>query len=449
MPMLLRSLLLLISLLSVTPFADAKGYASSAECEQATHRLCSLFVCDYIPPGKTFEETCGNDWGPWQPNRQPYATAEECESATGRACDQDHLYGCTVCSETRLWWFASDRMAVPTARSSSSSSAAGNPTDDFDSRVPRDVCETYWKEPCISISRCLNENSCGTIRDWIPASKSERSYATKKDCECAAGVSCLYAKCDDAHCGGFSDGWQPAPSVFQTPVASCGSTVSASSAGNSAAMSVGNTNLDLTDVPPGAWYADAVRSLVLAGIVSGYADDAGRATGRFGPADTVTLAQALKMAVLGAGYVPSGYAGGCLLPSDPWYMRYECVSRAEGIRPTIGPVDGCTACTPQARDLAWNVPATRAQVASMVARAFRATANGESTASMYKDVPSNMPEAADIAALSTRGILTGDRDAEGNPTGFFRPMHPINRAEVAKIIAGARETYGEPGMRRE
>ena len=39
------------------------------------------------------------------------------------------------------------------------------------------------------------------------------------------------------------------------------------------------------------------------------------------------------------------------------------------------------------------------------------------------------------------GVVSGDADAQGNPTGLFRPVDPVNRAEVAKIVAQAVQIY--------
>ncbi len=66
--------------------------------------------------------------------------------------------------------------------------------------------------------------------------------------------------------------------------------------------------ITFTDVPADAWYATFVRDAAQSGIVSGYTDARGNPTGRFGPSDPVTLGQALKIAVQGAGYDVANYA---------------------------------------------------------------------------------------------------------------------------------------------
>ena len=44
----------------------AARYATEAECEQAAGRDCGFVMCDYVPPGKTFEEVCGGVAKGWE-----------------------------------------------------------------------------------------------------------------------------------------------------------------------------------------------------------------------------------------------------------------------------------------------------------------------------------------------------------------------------------------------
>ncbi|MBI2343440.1 MAG: hypothetical protein HYV02_03765 [Deltaproteobacteria bacterium] len=45
-----------------TPQTQQDVFFSQEECEQKTGKTCSLQMCDYVPPGKTFEEVCGKDF---------------------------------------------------------------------------------------------------------------------------------------------------------------------------------------------------------------------------------------------------------------------------------------------------------------------------------------------------------------------------------------------------
>ena len=51
-------------------------FVSQEECEQKTGKSCDFQMCDYIPPGKTFEEVCGKDFKKgWAPVFSPAASA--------------------------------------------------------------------------------------------------------------------------------------------------------------------------------------------------------------------------------------------------------------------------------------------------------------------------------------------------------------------------------------
>src|SRR3989344_3002538 len=55
-------------------------YASQGECEAKTGKTCGFFMCDVVPEGKTFEETCGKGFkAGWKPKSQsptPTSTSE-------------------------------------------------------------------------------------------------------------------------------------------------------------------------------------------------------------------------------------------------------------------------------------------------------------------------------------------------------------------------------------
>lgn len=55
--------------LSTFKFLDKQGpFVSQQECEDDTGKICAPSMCDYIPPGKTVEEVCGNKPGKgWYP----------------------------------------------------------------------------------------------------------------------------------------------------------------------------------------------------------------------------------------------------------------------------------------------------------------------------------------------------------------------------------------------
>ncbi|KKR51219.1 MAG: hypothetical protein UT84_C0002G0080 [Candidatus Curtissbacteria bacterium GW2011_GWA1_40_16] len=64
-------------------------YASQEECETKTGKACGFFMCDVVPAGKTFEETCGKGFkAGWKPKPQspaPISTDETVYTDEGSA----------------------------------------------------------------------------------------------------------------------------------------------------------------------------------------------------------------------------------------------------------------------------------------------------------------------------------------------------------------------------
>jgi plastocyanin len=186
-----------------------------------------------------------------------------------------------------------------------------------------------------------------------------------------------------------------------------------------------------TDVPVNAWFATYVNAAANAGIVSGYTDAQGRMTGKYGPGNNVTIGEALKIASEGAGYDETTYGSGV---SGHWAAIYLGVARAESF-------DGALEGHLDAKG--FDTPATRAEVASLIAGAFKVNLERPAD-NRYDDVTFATMFFFDIEALSRDGILSGDLDVSGRATGRFRPTDSINRAEVAKIVMAARAQYGTP-----
>lgn len=190
------------------------------------------------------------------------------------------------------------------------------------------------------------------------------------------------------------------------------------------------------DVPQSAWFATSVRDAAELGIVNGYKDIYGNMTGTFGPGNSVTVAEALKIASEGAGYSEASYALKVQSGTDHWASAYVSVGKAEGF-PVIG------------RGGNIDRPATRAEVAALLASAFRVDMTNIPTSNRFTDVKADTDFAASIDVLSRDAVVTGDTDASGQPTGTFRPTTPINRAEVVKMVMLSRAVYGTPGTGRE
>ncbi|MBI5794193.1 S-layer homology domain-containing protein [Candidatus Uhrbacteria bacterium] len=188
------------------------------------------------------------------------------------------------------------------------------------------------------------------------------------------------------------------------------------------------------DVSQSAWFATYVQAAAETGIVNGYKDIYGKLTGKFGPQNNITLAEALKITVEGAGYDEQLY--GSMVDSgmkNYWASPYVSVAKAEHF-----------VFLPDRIRL--DRPATRAEVASFFTSAFGIHLGDVSPVdSRYTDVKTSTEYATSIEVLSRDGVLSGDTDIQGQATGTFRPTERINRAEVVKMVIEARAQYGQPG----
>lgn len=174
------------------------------------------------------------------------------------------------------------------------------------------------------------------------------------------------------------------------------------------------------DVRSTDWFYRYVFSVARWGIASGYKNAAGQPTGIFGPGNTVTVAEILKMALKSAQVDETQCRG------TPWFAQgekhwaraYVLCAQERNMR-----------LIQSAPDL--NRPARRAEVLSVIFDAF-----GDEPPplfSPFKDTV-NHPLESDIAYAAALKMVSGDKDAAGNPLGTFRPNDPIVRAEAAKII---------------
>ncbi len=176
------------------------------------------------------------------------------------------------------------------------------------------------------------------------------------------------------------------------------------------------------DVTDGDWFGPYVSSVTSWGIVSGYKDSLGQPTGEFGPGNSVTVAEMLKISLKAAKIDEAQCA---LIPPlhvqaiGHWAAAFVSCAEGKGMRIVNDP----------AVDI--NRSATRAEVVAMIDDAF-----GDSVPPLFSNFKDTIghPLEADIAFAYTRGIITGDKDALGIETGAFRPDESINRAEVAKIV---------------
>ncbi len=198
------------------------------------------------------------------------------------------------------------------------------------------------------------------------------------------------------------------------------------------AVAVGDQDVLYKDVEIDAWYAPYVASLIQTGVAQGYRDASGSLTGRFGVDQPVTRAEVLKMALQAAGKQPSGQLPRNASARGTWASGY--VRTAEDLHLTV--------FTP---DTDVNAPATRGEVVQTLLEALGFPIG--TTPSSFSDVPRTHPHSAAIALAAFYGFVSGDTGPDGTPLNRFRPDAPMNRAEVAKLIALVREVVGPPAQR--
>lgn len=174
------------------------------------------------------------------------------------------------------------------------------------------------------------------------------------------------------------------------------------------------------DVKEGDWFGGYVSSVAKWGIVAGYKDKDGKPTGKYGPGDPVTIAEILKMSMKAAKVDEKECPAIVKHPKAGahWAKTYVACGEAWGLRLLKGNPD-------------LNRGAKRAEVLTTLFDSFRDEVPQES--SNFTDAQGH-PFEADIAFAAKLGIVSGDKDADGNAKGTFRPNDSVNRAEAAKMI---------------
>lgn len=174
------------------------------------------------------------------------------------------------------------------------------------------------------------------------------------------------------------------------------------------------------DVKKSDWFNSHVSAVAKWGIVAGYKDKDGKPTGKYGPGDPVTVAEILKMAMKAAKTKEEECPATVKHPKagSHWAKVYVACGEAWGLRLLKSPPD-------------LNRGATRAEVLTVLFDAFKNEVPQE--ASDFTDAQGHAYE-ADIAFAAKLGIVSGDKDEDGNPKGTFRPNDKVNRAEAAKMI---------------
>ncbi|HVW67237.1 MAG TPA: S-layer homology domain-containing protein [Candidatus Peribacteraceae bacterium] len=166
-----------------------------------------------------------------------------------------------------------------------------------------------------------------------------------------------------------------------------------------------------TDVPSGAWFHASVMALQSQGVIGGYKDAHGNDLHRFGPADPVSFAELAKMIVLLTDKHFSIGAGA------HWYDGYIAQAQKSGLTEyasaTFNP----------------NAPASREAVVRTILQAYGLSVTALPQ-SHFVDLSAGDPYAKDILTAVALNIISGDGNGR-----TVRPTAPVNRAELAKILA--------------
>jgi plastocyanin len=201
-----------------------------------------------------------------------------------------------------------------------------------------------------------------------------------------------------------------------------------------AAFAVGPVHF--SDVPADAWYQTYVTQASQLGIVSGYTDAQGNATGTFGPGNNVTIAEALKMTMESSGMMADS------MRTDSPYMGHWAQRYADAA------AEAHFSLSLMKEQLDW--PATRGEMAMIAADAFAANTDAVASESEYTDVSTGRFDFPAISALTEANVMVGDGRATHCTTSVctkttFRPDKPLNRAEAVKIVIEARAAWGSGG----
>jgi len=194
--------------------------------------------------------------------------------------------------------------------------------------------------------------------------------------------------------------------------------------GRSLTVSIAGQDVIMRDIPLRSWFADPIEQIIAQGIAEGYRDERGRLTGEFGPANPVTYAEAIKMAIETAGEDTSAVEGTPENRSahNQWSEQYIALAERLGVSVLAAALDV-------------NTPAPRGAVVQIFVDLLLPGARSLSPGDAgYNDVSPSHVHTAAIMLATQLGWVQGDSDADGNPTGAFRPDAPINRAEVAQIL---------------
>lgn len=168
-----------------------------------------------------------------------------------------------------------------------------------------------------------------------------------------------------------------------------------------------------SDVPAGAWYAEAAEYCRKTGLMRGYGD------GSFGPDDPLSRAQAVQVLYSQAGRPPAGEASFPDVPEGAWYAPAAAWAAETG----VASGDGGGRFAPEEQ-------VTRQQLAVMLWRRAGSPQSAQS---------GGFTDSAQIASYARMAVdwVHAAGLMSGLPDGRFQPEGPVTRAQAAAILARA------------
>ncbi|MBT4936966.1 hypothetical protein HON22_03525 [Candidatus Peregrinibacteria bacterium] len=175
------------------------------------------------------------------------------------------------------------------------------------------------------------------------------------------------------------------------------------------------------DTDDNQWFTTFVSEAADGGVIGGYKDANGNSLGEFRPANNVTVAEALKMALANAKLKETSGTPANSGAADHWVKGWVKTAEDKGVSLSTS------------TDL--NRNATRGEVVRWIIESFGIAAPKANTSS-FSDVRTSDKNIDYIEYAKTMGLISGD-----GATGKFRPRDGIIRAEVAKILQKATEVF--------
>lgn len=184
------------------------------------------------------------------------------------------------------------------------------------------------------------------------------------------------------------------------------------------------------DTDDDQWFTEHVNFVKLKNVVSGYVDQNGNSLGEYRPANNVTVAEMLKIALRGAGFDEKKVSGEAKneRARNMWVNLFYKQAEELGLTITLdAEVDPFRSIT-------------RAEVVRLILEIYGVDPKADVVMD-FVDVSANHPHARFIQYAKEVGIVSGHGE-----TGKFNPDEPVNRAEVAKIIRLAIEFFGKNSL---